>query len=319
MSDCRASDGCGGRGRSTRDRRTTSQNSRPQRVGMLPAEYHRTVIFDGGRRSLDAEGCQWISCRTHEIESQVRQRCREIRGIQMRRDREATGKSGRPSRTFHVSSRGSPRCASLPPVDTFCRSARDRVVPGALTSPARKNSRVEVGSRSSPMFTAGHSRPLTMSASRGRARSRRISCAALVACAALVQCRAIELGADAATPQSVLERFLEASVQRRPVSYRAIPPRGVERKVESHGLGGSVDRLRPGDGAVRSHSGRRRMRTRKCAATGDRPCCAARRTCTCASDDRAQLPAHTNEPTAAHLALAPSSPEWEGEGSWPEP
>ena len=72
------------------------------------------------------------------------------------------------------------------------------------------------------MFATHRSRLHSSSASQGHARSRRISFAALAACAALILCRSTDLGADAPSPQSVLERFLAATAQRRPVSYRAV-------------------------------------------------------------------------------------------------
>ena len=72
------------------------------------------------------------------------------------------------------------------------------------------------------MFATHQSRLHSSSASQGHARSRRISFAALAACAALILCRSTDLGADAPSPQSVLERFLAATAQRRPVSYRAV-------------------------------------------------------------------------------------------------
>jgi len=70
------------------------------------------------------------------------------------------------------------------------------------------------------MSTTPKTRPLPTSALRGR-RARRITPLALLGCTALFFSSSIDVGADAHSPQTVLDRFLSAAAQRQPVPYRA--------------------------------------------------------------------------------------------------
>jgi hypothetical protein len=71
------------------------------------------------------------------------------------------------------------------------------------------------------MSTTTETRPFATSAPRGR-RARRITPLALGWCAAFFLFSSIDLGADAGSPQGVLDRFLAGAGQRRPVPYRAV-------------------------------------------------------------------------------------------------
>jgi hypothetical protein len=102
------------------------------------------------------------------------------------------------------------------------RTANTAWHPGATMLSFESIPPKEIVCRRPSMSTTPETRPLMTSWLRGRRRVRRITPLAVVGCTVLFFYCSIDLGADARSPQGVLDRFLAASAQRRPVPYRAV-------------------------------------------------------------------------------------------------